>query len=563
MRGWLAITMIFGNVYYAWMACRVSYQTKRFGDVTALPYGINTPSAFGFIFSLMGPVYGVAASACTASYQPGADEQYGQCLVDAIHTSWKSGVVCNLVAGIITASVGALGPLIGRVTPVGVLLSSLATIGIAFLVLNQLMLSASDPLTGFAPLVLMFVGYLGQVPFWKLPTAGVICLVGLILGWATGTATAEKVSESFQYVKWTGIGTGFEAFDDWSPVATYFGLIFAYALQVAVGTLMNVYSAEMVGDKYPLRESMISDGFGTIIGAIFGTPFMTTVYIGHPAYKATGCTMGYSIMNCTIFFIVSVTGLFAFVNAAIPMVAIVPVVIFVGVMICEEAVRSLPKRQVPVFFFAIIPGICDWACQSGANFGTMQAAFFGVYAFSRASIFFAMILGSIVYFSINRDFAFACGWSVFASACAAIGLIHQEKVSLSNYMSPAGEYCVTREELQFHDNSTCPDGYAECFGDKAGSCGFKNTTKLQFAMSYLLLAGMFLILWACQKFSNGKLVPHVVPEEEEPARVFNGEKPTIADCDPSIITKKIRHGSDNVSSPTTSDQGSSPGQSVV
>ena len=44
-----AISIFIGNVFYAWQARKCSRREKR-NDVTALPFGINTPSLFAFIF---------------------------------------------------------------------------------------------------------------------------------------------------------------------------------------------------------------------------------------------------------------------------------------------------------------------------------------------------------------------------------------------------------------------------------------------------------------------------------------------------------------------------------
>ena len=38
-----AVSILVGNLFYAWQAHRVARREKR-TDVTALPYGINTPS---------------------------------------------------------------------------------------------------------------------------------------------------------------------------------------------------------------------------------------------------------------------------------------------------------------------------------------------------------------------------------------------------------------------------------------------------------------------------------------------------------------------------------------
>ena len=57
----VAISLIIGNLYYAWLAQRLSAATGR-KDVTALPYGINTISVFAFIFLVMIPAKLLAQS---------------------------------------------------------------------------------------------------------------------------------------------------------------------------------------------------------------------------------------------------------------------------------------------------------------------------------------------------------------------------------------------------------------------------------------------------------------------------------------------------------------------
>ncbi|NIN35039.1 MAG: NCS2 family permease, partial [Gammaproteobacteria bacterium] len=50
-----ALSILLGNLYYAWQARRLAIQEQR-DDVTALPYGINTVSLFAHIFLVMLPV---------------------------------------------------------------------------------------------------------------------------------------------------------------------------------------------------------------------------------------------------------------------------------------------------------------------------------------------------------------------------------------------------------------------------------------------------------------------------------------------------------------------------
>ncbi|HLJ11043.1 MAG TPA: hypothetical protein VKU82_07635, partial [Planctomycetaceae bacterium] len=49
-----AVSILIGNLFYAWQAHRLAARTKR-SDVTALPFGINTPSLLVYVFFVMAP----------------------------------------------------------------------------------------------------------------------------------------------------------------------------------------------------------------------------------------------------------------------------------------------------------------------------------------------------------------------------------------------------------------------------------------------------------------------------------------------------------------------------
>ena len=45
--------------------------------------------------------------------------------------------------------------------------------------------------------------------------------------------------------------------------------------------------------RYPIRECLIVDGLATVVAALFGSPFGTCVYCGHPQFKQQArCTFG-------------------------------------------------------------------------------------------------------------------------------------------------------------------------------------------------------------------------------------------------------------------------------
>ena len=57
----------------------------------------------------------------------------------------------------------------------------------------------------------------------------------------------------------------------------------------------NVESASAAGDNYNLRNILLADGIGAIVGSFLGSPFPPAVYIGHPGWKAVGGRIGYSL----------------------------------------------------------------------------------------------------------------------------------------------------------------------------------------------------------------------------------------------------------------------------
>jgi len=49
-----ALGVLVGDLWYTWLARRLSRETGR-ADVTAMPFGIDTPSLFGITFGVLGP----------------------------------------------------------------------------------------------------------------------------------------------------------------------------------------------------------------------------------------------------------------------------------------------------------------------------------------------------------------------------------------------------------------------------------------------------------------------------------------------------------------------------
>ena len=92
-----------GNVFYAWQARRLAAREQR-TDVTALPYGINTPSLLVYIFFVMKPAFDAATNAGATTEQAG-------------RTAWQMGLLACLGSGVIEFTGSFLSGRIRRATP--------------------------------------------------------------------------------------------------------------------------------------------------------------------------------------------------------------------------------------------------------------------------------------------------------------------------------------------------------------------------------------------------------------------------------------------------------------
>lgn len=286
---------------------------------------------------MFGIIYGVYYSynvTCTDPDTQGCDpieEENNRVL-----TAWQVCVAANFLTGCINIVLGIFGPLIMNIFPVAAMLVPLAGIGFTWLALNQIAANFESPAIGLIPVFLIFTQYygLGRIHIgggYYLPEALPIVIFGTIAGWAYGTQ--DGVASPATGGIWIGDAflKGFESIGD------YMGVVLPFSIAASFGDMMVLVSAQKAGDPFPIRETMISDGIGTLIGSLLGAPFGTVVYIGHPVHKVrifsyeekvqlTSCSLsqrvgaqtGYSIMNGVVYLALCLSGVLPVILSLIP-----------------------------------------------------------------------------------------------------------------------------------------------------------------------------------------------------------------------------------------------------
>jgi len=450
----VAISLIVGNVYYSWLAYQRGKAEGR-DDITALPYGINTISLFVYIFLVMLPVQSQAM----------AD---GASATEAAEMAWQAGMVACLGSGMIELGGAWIGDRVRRFTPRAALLATLAGIALTFLGLNYLLRTYAYPVVAMVPLFIVFLTYFGKVEFRIPGTRGVIpggllaVLLGVALAWLTGLvswdtdAFATQVDPIGFYIPKIWIG---EIWEQRGILLSFFSVILPMGLFNLVGSLQNLESAEAAGDRYPTAPCLAVNGIGSIVAALFGSCFPTTIYIGHPGWKEMGARVGYSWLNGLIMGLFCLTGTIGVLSFFIPIESGMAIVLWIGIAIAIQSVTATPQHHIPAVMIGMMFGIAGWAAGIAKNglraaglgnperpFSQEVVAAFqqndtyitGAFALEQGLVFSAMILATMVVYIGERHFGKAAVWSLIAAALAWVGLIHSYQWTIGDTVSQLG-----------------------------------------------------------------------------------------------------------------------------
>src|SRR5512136_1233567 len=426
-----AVSVRVGHLYYCWQAMRLARRTGR-TDVTALPYGINTVSLFAFVFLVMLPAK-LAAEAAGAH--------------DPARVAWQAGLVACLGSGLIELGGAFVAERVRRATPRAALLSTLAGIALGFISLGFLFRTFARPVVGLVTLGVVLLTYFGHVRFrGRVPGGLVAVALGTVLAWATGIAPAGPRPE------WAGLALPVPALDAVAralrpdTLYAYFSVILPMGLFTVVGSLQNVESAEAAGDPYATLPSLMVNGVSTVVAALLGSCFPTTLYIGHPGWKALGARAGYSVLNGAFVAGVALTGTLGWITWAIPIDAGLAIVIWIGVIISAQAFQATPREHAPAVVMGLLPAIAAWgvlmakaglraagvATPGGPPFSDALLARFqaadvwitGGLALEQGFIFTAMILSAGTALIIDRRPLAAAAWFAIAAVLSMVGLVH-------------------------------------------------------------------------------------------------------------------------------------------
>ena len=434
----LGIAMLAGNIYYTVLARRLARRENRL-DVTALPYGPSVPHMFIVVFVIMLPIY-------LATKDP----------VQA----WQAGLAWAFVIGVIVLIGAFIGPFIRRITPRAAMLGTLAGISLTFISMRPAGQIWAVAWIGLPVLGIILVGFFTNIRLpGGIPIGLAALLVGTAIGWIGGYMSVPDVSAAVQEiaiaVPTLHVGMLASGLGQLTPLLATAIPLGVYNFAEAMS---NVESASAAGDSYNLRSVLIADGSGAIIGAALGSPFPPAVYIGHPGWKATGGRTSYSMGSGIFIAVLCFLGLFGVLTTVLPIPAIVPILLYIGLLIGAQAFQSTPRIQAAAVVAAILPNLASWgtglidnalaaAGTSADKVGEEALAsaglvYQGLKILGEGAVLAGMVLGSIVAFIMMRKFVSSAIAAALGAVLSWIGLIHASEVSWAAQPSVALGYAM-------------------------------------------------------------------------------------------------------------------------
>src|SRR6516162_4689303 len=446
------LMMLLSTAYYAWLAYRLAQKTGR-DDVCALPSGISVPHMFIVTFVIMLPI----------TIKTG-DPVKG----------WSAGLVWVFFQSFILMIGGFIAPYIRKITPRAALLGTLAGVSITFIAMRPALEMYMTPVIGLLCFAIIIVSWFGGIKYPKgIPAGLVAIIVGTIIAWGSNIFGLNIGGMGFDKLA-AAIGSfGFSvplpAFGEVFSGFAFLGIILITAIPFGIYDLVeamdNVESAEAAGDEYPTTRVLTADGVVSLIGCLMGNPFINAVYIGHPGWKAMGGRIGYSAATGVMVILMSWLGIISFMLALIPVVAILPILLYIGMLIGAQAFQENPKSHAPAIILSLTPHLAAWGKlqidNSLAAAGTNAAAvgfdklgqtgvlYHGLEVLGGGAILGGLILGAIGVFIIEREFLKAAAFAAAGAALTFFGFIHGEKIGFGQTPVVAVSYLAVAAVLLY------------------------------------------------------------------------------------------------------------------
>lgn len=414
-----AMGVLLGDLVFTVLAWRMAKREGR-DDRTAMPLGIDTPSLFAFTFGIVGPAFLATGDAALA---------------------WKISMAVVVVCGAAKLLGSMAGPHVRRHVPRAGLLGPIAGIALLLIAFLPSLHLFQEPVVGLVSLGVVLLTLVGRVRLpGGFPGAFAAVLTGsalfyLLKGLGLTEAAGHGTGQAHELLFAPPVMT-FGFLEGLSHLGPYLPVALPFAIMVLVGAVDVTESATAAGDEYSSRTVIAVDGLATLTAGLFGGVVQTTPYIGHPAYKAMGAGVGYTLGTAFFIGLGGVFGYLAVFVDLLPVAAVAPILVFIGLEITSQAFKATPREHYDAVALAFIPIVADLVLiqmkqtitglgKGAADLsGQLAATYQTVLVMANGFILTALIWATLLTFIIERRFRLAALFSGLGAVFSLVGLIH-------------------------------------------------------------------------------------------------------------------------------------------
>ncbi|KAH3732379.1 NCS2 family permease [Pelomyxa schiedti] len=440
------ICLLLGSLFYWWLARRLARSTPGIW-VTALPFGISTPSQLAFVSLIMLP----------ESLRSSKEEAY-------------NAVLCaNLVSGVVESLTAIFGDFVLMFCPQPALLSVLAGIALGTLSVSSIFRLFQYPWVGGVTLLLFIFAQTSstviRVKRLIIPWSLLAILVGTGIGWIYVAAGLYKMPTEDLYVGcfYPRLAIS-EIISGFLNSLNYISVFLPLAFMNGIGSLQVIAAARKCQNSYSQRSALLCNGIMCVISALLGNPFPTTLFLGHTTFNQMRASSAYMLFEGVGIFLVALFGLVQPILLAVPFEAILPVIVVLGFDMTALAFVNdddlplrypgseckSPRRHIfavamgmtPALALLGVQGVQAALISTGADWTTtipqiVKNGYYigGAIALSQGFLLSGMLLSAVGVFFIDRLYLKASIAFAMLSALSWLGLIHSYTITQTGYES--------------------------------------------------------------------------------------------------------------------------------
>jgi len=339
-----AFGVLVSNALYFVLSFYLAKKQRR--HVTAIPSGLDAPSAIGFIVCIVGPAFMMFRHTNMDVHQAGIN-------------AWHVGMGCLFINGIFKLFASMFIKQLKALIPSAALLGAIGGVAMGLIGFFSLQLVFSEPIVGLISLAIVFLTMLARV---RLP----FNISGVVAAIVVGTLAYYILSPLGLSGPIPNLTTDIEFLLPYPhlsflmvmpQVINYIPVVIPFALLVVFGTMSVDESAVRSGENYGVRNLAVIDGIATTVSSLFGGIAQTTPYAGLPAYIKMDAKSGFLLINIVVVGIGGMFGLVGFIVNLVPEAAVAPVLLYVAFEIAMQGFIRSDKKYIAPILFSFFPNM--------------------------------------------------------------------------------------------------------------------------------------------------------------------------------------------------------------